>query len=108
MLPTCCCEVCLFPLSLSLSVANVHTCPFCCAGGGLGRLPTTAACSPTVAVAAESKEEREREERILKILNEFKLQGGQYHTDMIMAKTGDRLLGVPPSPAPCRLQRVHC
>ena len=46
-----------------------------------------------MAVAAESKEEREREERILKILNEFKLQGGQYHTDMIMAKTGDRLLG---------------
>ena len=49
----------------------------------------------------ETKEEREREERILKILEEFKLQGGTYHTHLVMAKSGDRLLGTsscPPFP----------
>jgi hypothetical protein len=48
---------------------------------------------PRCTCCAESKEEQDREQRILKILEEFRLQGGAYHTDMVMAKTGDRLLG---------------
>jgi hypothetical protein len=66
-------------------------------------------------VAPETKEEQGREQRILRIMEEFRLQGGSVHTELVMAKSGDRLLGgcrcvqlllhrcvgaAPPPPAP--------
>lgn len=47
----------------------------------------------TLLYCSESKEERDREQKILGILEGFRLQGGPYQTELIMAKSGDRLLG---------------
>jgi hypothetical protein len=47
-----------------------------------------------VPACAETKEEQEREQQILGILEMFRLQGGPHQTELIMAKSGDRLLGV--------------
>ena len=40
-----------------------------------------------------SKEEEEREQKIMSILESFRLQGGPYQTELVMAKSGERLLG---------------
>ena len=52
--------------------------------------------SACVGVFAETKEEEEREQKVMEILEMFKLQGGPYQTELIMAKSGDRLLGAMP------------